>query len=521
MDPQSLFFVLVVIAIGGISAYLADILGYKIGKKRLSIKRIRPKYVARISVVIAGMLIPIFTMLLLYGVSSTFRTWITRGSAIVKDLEQKSKEVDKINAQLVEGETKNALLDNKNRVLEDLNRKKQAEAKLQETKVNGLNSQVNTLTSNIKSIEGEKKSALAQLEPIRSQLQSLQKQLPEAKKSLDAAKAALKEADDKFKEASTKYNSTSTRNLTLTNENLKLTNTNAELEKKNLEVKKISDDLQGVINILSKDLEKLKSEKAMAESEKNRVDAELKQASQNLLTIIDEANVILRAALEDKDKFYRTQTISYLRGEELARISVPGKPSSADATSAFRVILRRAKSIATDRGAKSAPDYPFVGSAGIIRGDSLRGYLSEGDVEKYWVGEIMSFSTETVVIARALANRFASEPVTLELVLQANPIVFRKGEIVTESKIDGRISEIEILNGIREFLRTFVNTRARQRNMIPVQSRDGLSYGEYTQDQLLSTVAKVKAVPRLVRLVAVARQDIRAGDTLDIDIEVR
>ena len=133
----------------------------------------------------------------------------------------------------------------------------------------------------------------------------------------------------------------------------------------------------------------------------------------------------------------------------------------------------------------------------------------------------MSSSTDTVVIARALANRFASEPVTLELVLQANPIVFRKGEIVTESKIDGRISEIEILNGIREFLRTFVNTRARQRNMIPVQSRDGLSYGEFTQDQLLSTVAKVKAVPRLVRLVAVARQDIRAGDALDIDIEVR
>jgi uncharacterized protein (DUF3084 family) len=521
LDSQSLFFVLVVIAIGGISAYLADILGYKIGKKRLSIKRIRPKYVARISVVIAGMLIPIFTMLLLYGVSSTFRTWITRGSAIVRDLEQKSKEVDKINAKLVEGETKNASLDNKNRVLEDLNKKKQAEAKLQEAKVNGLNSQVSTLTSNIRSIEGEKKSALAQLEPIRAKLQSLQRQLPEAQKSLEAAKTALKEADDKFKDASTKYNSTSNRNLTLTNENLKLANTNAELTKKNDEIKKISDDLQGIIDNLNKDLAVLKSEKALAESEKNRVDAELKQASQNLLTIIDEANAILKAALEDNAKFYRTQTISYLRGEELARTSVPEKPSVEVAKNAYRAILRRAKSIATDRGSKSDPNYPFTGSAGIIRDDSRRRYLSEDDVEKFWVEDIRRLPTDSVIIAQAHSNRFASEPVTLELIIKPNPIVFRKGEIVTESKIDGRISEIEILNGIREFLQTYVNTKARSRNMIPVQSRNGVSYGEYTQNQLLSTVAKVKAVPRLVRLVAVAKQDMRAGDPLDIDIEVR
>jgi uncharacterized protein (DUF3084 family) len=121
------------VAIGGISAYVADILGYKIGKKRLSIKRIRPKYVARISVVIAGMLIPLITMVFLYGVSSTFRTWLTRGSEIVKDLEQKSKEVDRINSQVVEGEKKNADLSNQNSILTTEFTKKKKEADEQES----------------------------------------------------------------------------------------------------------------------------------------------------------------------------------------------------------------------------------------------------------------------------------------------------------------------------------------------------------------------------------------------------
>ncbi len=517
MDPQSLFFVLLVIAIGGYSAYLADILGYKIGKKRLSIKRIRPKYVARISVVIAGMLIPIITMSLLYAVSSVFRTWITRGSEIVRDLEQKSKEVNKINDQLVVGEKKNSQLENTNRILDDELKKKQADAKIQEAKAKTLDGKVTNLTSNIEKIQRDKLRAEAQFAPIRAQLTDLQKRLPEAKKNLDDAKskltiaeANLKEADGKYLEASKSYNKISTQNL-------KLTSQNGELQKKNAEFKQASDNLQGVIDGLNKDIELLKSEKVMAESETRKVNANLKEATDKLAEI----QIQVRNAVQDAEKFYRTQTISYLRGEELTRVSVPAKPTIADATNAYRALLRRAKSIATDHGAKPDPDFAFSGAAGMIIKASINRIFTEEEVENYWVNVIKESTSETVLIAKASVNLFGSEPVPLEIISLPNPLVFRKGEIVAESKIDGRLSEIEALNGIREFLRTFVNTKARSRNMIPIQARDGLSYGIFPQEQLLSTVAKVKQVTRVVRLVAIARQDIRAGDSLDIDIEVR
>ena len=511
MDLQSLFFVIVVIAIGGFSAYLADILGYKIGKKRLTIKRIRPKYVARISVVIAGMLIPIFTMLLLYGVSSTFRTWITRGSEIVRDLEQKSREVDKVNGQLVEGERKNADLSNKNRIIDDELKKKQAEAAPLEAKLKSQKEEVNKLNASIKDILLEKNKAQAELGPLKSKLLTIQKEVLAVQKSLSAANVSLKEAEANYKETSKKYSLTSSQNL-------KLTNDNFDLEKKNKAIQQASDDLQVVIKNLNKDLEILKSQKTTAESETIRAKSDLTVVLNELTRIRLET----KAATDNLNAAYRLKPISYLRGEELTRISVPGNASQAEATTIYRALLRRAKSIATDHGARPDTEiYPFSGSAGSILTGTGTDSLSEDEVEKYWVEQLRSVKDPAVMIAKSATNRFESEPIELQIIIFANPIVFRKGEIVTESKIDGRMSDIEILNGIRDFLRTFVNTKARTRHMIPVLARDGESYGEFTQDQLLSAVAAVKAVPRLARLVAVARQDIRAGDPLDITLEVR
>ena len=518
MDLQSLFFVLVVIAIGGFSAYLADILGYKIGKKRLSIKRIRPKYVARISVVIAGMIIPIITMLLLYAVSSTFRTWITRGSEIVRDLEQKSKEVDKVNDELVKGEQKNASLSNANKILDDQNKKKQiefneAQAKVKElnTKVVNLNYSIAALNKTISSINLEKVAAQSKLAPLKSQLVAIQTKVSGVQKDLNQAKSSLEDANAKLKKASADYNSTSAQNL-------KLTSDNGELIKKNDEIQKASDSLQLVVSNLTKNLETLKSQKATAESDTIKAKEELATVQAQLVTISDAA----RKAMQGSENFYRLNPISYLRGEELARVSIGPNSSPTAVTTAYNSLLRRAKSMATDHGAKPNPDeYAFSGSAGFLLFGSDKSYLTEDEVEKFWVDTIGKRRNEVMLIARAAVNRFGTEPITLEIDILPNPIVFRKGEIVTESKIDGRSSEIEILNGIREFLRTYVNAKARSRKMIPVQSRDGESFGEFTQAQLLSAVAMVKAVPRQLRLVAVARQDIRAGDPLDVDIEVR
>ena len=520
MDPQSLLFVLLVIAIGGFSAYLADILGYKIGKKRLSIKRIRPKYIARISVVIAGMLIPIITMLLLYGVSSTFRTWITKGSQIVREIEQKQRNIDKINQQLVATETTKAKLENLKAITDDQLKKSKVELSQQEKTLTELKKSVSEAKSRADSAKREQEAALARLAPIQNKLGVKQNELDAKQKEFQAADARFKDADSKYKSADSKYLDTVKRYNETSTKNLRLTSDNADLTKSNDEIKKTSDSLQAMITEINKDISALKTQKIDADSATKTAYVTLANATKQLESLqVQLANE--RASALGFETYSRTKPITFGRGEELARATVPGQASKSDATSIYRNLLRRAKLMATERGAKPSEVYPFTGPAGSILIDKNNFQLSEDDVEAFYTTEIRKALDDQVLIVSASYNRFAGEPVTLAFELYPNPIVFRKGEIITESRIDGRTSEIEVLTAIREFLRTFVNTKARNRKMIPVKSRDGESFGEFTQNQLLSAVAKAKAVTRSARLVAVARLDTRAGDPLEIELEVR
>lgn len=54
----SIAFILALLAFGGLAAYLGDLLGYRLGKRRLSLLRLRPRTTARLVGVLVGLLIP-------------------------------------------------------------------------------------------------------------------------------------------------------------------------------------------------------------------------------------------------------------------------------------------------------------------------------------------------------------------------------------------------------------------------------------------------------------------------------
>jgi len=517
LDPQSLFFVLLVIALGGIAAYTADILGYKIGKKRLSIKRIRPKYVARISVVIAGMLIPLITMTLLYAVSSTFRTWFTRGSEIVRDLEQKSKEVSKINSQLVEGERQNARLANSNKFLQNSTAQNDALLKKSNIEVDAQKKKLAELQASVKQAELKVAQANQERSKARSQYEVASAKLTTINAQLKKDKLELEQAQDNYKKAAVQYGLISSKNLELTSKN-------STLQKANEDIELAKNTLVEQVKNLGADIDTLRSQKTSAEADTKKAQSALSAASaqyDEVLQKLADAQFAARVALNDQDRFYRTKAISFVIDEEMSRMPIPPNPSQVQAEEIYRTLIRRAKTVASSGGAKPGNPY-FSGTAGVATADRKTGRdLSEAETEQFYVSEIRKLNQDTLIIARSIINFFDDESVVLRLEFKANPIVFRKGEIITETKIDGRSSEIEILNSIREFLRAFVNTRARVRKMIAVQAKDGDSFGEFTQDQLLRAVASVKAVTRQARLVAIAKQDTRAGDPLEITLEVR
>lgn len=67
-----IFMFLILIAMGGLIAFLGDRIGSKVGKKRMTLFGLRPKYTSVIVTIISGILISFFTIAVLAVVNEMF-----------------------------------------------------------------------------------------------------------------------------------------------------------------------------------------------------------------------------------------------------------------------------------------------------------------------------------------------------------------------------------------------------------------------------------------------------------------
>jgi hypothetical protein len=147
--------------------------------------------------------------------------------------------------------------------------------------------------------------------------------------------------------------------------------------------------------------------------------------------------------------------------------------------------------------------------------------VPQSEVEDFWVKQITPATSTRLLVARSTWNRFTGEPVTLDLQFYPNPIVFQQGDVIAEGIVDGRETDIVVFTQIRDFVKTYVNSKAKRVKMVPFTGRDGETFGEIDPEQLLNTISVVRSTHRLLRLQAIARRDTRAGDTLAFDLVVR
>ena len=90
--------VLTIALLGGVIALLGDRVGMKVGKKRLSIFGLRPKYTSMIITVVTGILIAGATLLLLTLVSNDVRTALFRMKFLQQELDVKAEKLNELEA---------------------------------------------------------------------------------------------------------------------------------------------------------------------------------------------------------------------------------------------------------------------------------------------------------------------------------------------------------------------------------------------------------------------------------------
>jgi uncharacterized protein (DUF3084 family) len=85
MTWRTIAALIVFVAVCGLIAYIGDLIGRRMGKRRHSFFGLRPRYTAIIATAITGMIIAVFTIAFMMVASSQVRTLLLKGEQILKE----------------------------------------------------------------------------------------------------------------------------------------------------------------------------------------------------------------------------------------------------------------------------------------------------------------------------------------------------------------------------------------------------------------------------------------------------
>lgn len=486
------------ILMGGVIAYLGDWLGRKMGKKRLRIAGLRPRHTATFFTVLMGMLIPVLTTYAILTISAPVRRWMSEGTSLVKERDSLQKQIGQYETNLSYLRSQYQLANLK------LNQERQATAQIQNTN--------HSLQKRVAKVNGELSSSLRREASVQKRVAQLGRR----------EKGLIASVYSKTQQLQKDF-------VVLQNNQREIKRLHGETDRMNqnsITVTQQIIDLEGQKKQAENDLNNAITAKNKALDDLQQADTEMQKAYDKLLvlrqTIMQTTQDLakLRIGIEGA----RTSDVIYRKGEELGRIAVPSGLGAQAAEDKIGQLIKIADLAARERGV--APD--ASGRAAAM--ENIKRTLPDGssititvqDQVSAFVREITRANQDVVLIASSFYNYFAGEDqfVPLELNMFLNRVVYKAGDTVAETEIDGDASENEILDGIIQFLRTNVRVAAERAGMIPVHGQEA-SLGEISFEQMSILVRQIKFKRTKAKLVAIAAKTTKSAEPLSLKFKVQ
>ncbi len=494
MDATSLFFVIVVVVLGGPLAYFADQLGRKLGKKRLSVLGLRPRHTATLLTVSAGILIPLITVLVMVGLSSGVREWVLHGSRALE--EKRQLEIDKVrlrgdikdqDRRLKEGGVKLGDIDLKYRHELGLAKALERRTKVLSKQIKELNTRLDKQRKILAGRELDVKRLTAEVKLRAASIASINAELAQRQAELKTARSS--------------YNK-------LNKEYLELDQNRTKLDQQNQQ-------LQGQIDRLKPEIEDLKTQRAEQERQ-------LGQAKDDLITAQGELTKTKNELVTAQDDFKKfagawiNEPMIYAKDTEVVRLTVEPGLSADDARRAVETLLSMAREEGLHREAGSTEDINLADFISIQRPVPM----TPIEVKSNLIRRILNLREPAVLIATTPVNVFRTQPVPLVASLKPNPLVYRAGQTIAETRIDGRKEWADVFQQLGVFLSERVTQQAITDQMIPRVREGTPPFGEINTRQISDVVDAIRAEGRSVRLRAVAKVDTHAADPLQLEFKV-
>ncbi|MFQ3548940.1 MAG: DUF3084 domain-containing protein [Armatimonadota bacterium] len=470
------FFIAILILAAGFIAYFGDLLGRKMGKKRLTMLKLRPRYTAIIFTTVTGMLISALVIAAMLSVNSNLRELLTKGQEILtrnESLELDNTKLEKLNKNLVNQSSK----------LQSEVKNKQKEALEAQKAYNKALAAQKTAEADVKRLADEIKERKIELEALRKKNEATEKELKQKAVQLDRVQNEFIQAQKNLDRAINELDK-ATVNLSVAEAKL----TTAESRLKDTEAK-----LDDAEKTLAKQQEQIQRQKGEIEATRNMFLESFKQAS----------------AL-------RGQDLIITQSEEIARMVI----SPMRAESGIMTLLRTASDKALKLGAQKGENGRAVTVIFIDR-KTGEWTLDEKLCIQMAISTISSSMNDVLVQVVAFSNTLMGEQVQVELKMFKNNLVFAKGEKIASVKIDGRLSEGRILMKIINFLQGAVSISAQRAGVVPKSGIDTRAESQSNPEQqleaLLEVVNQIKSNRSFVNVEVLAKENIYSAGPVNMD----
>ena len=496
-------FIAVLIIASGLIAYLGDVLGRRMGRKRLTLWGLRPRYTAMVMSIVAGIMITVVTLGAAMTVSDKVRDGLTQIDKVRSDITTARSDVARL-----EGERAQAIdeRDGSRREAEAA-RGEAEETKSQLTQVqqqlSDVRGELRGATASLKRTQGALETAETELKATRGKLASVREDLGTTRNELRVAREELAVARE---------------DLAVTRE--ELADTKSELENK-------AHELENAEDLLIRTYEEYRT----AERERDRATRERDAA------IAERDEAAAEAArwkvLGTKVLTARAKRAIFAPDEPIMSTSIDGGQS----LEAIRSLLdkfvgaideraREAGAAGTDTDSRSVVIFKFerdpeTGEARPAAPERVLDALARS---------IQEAAESTLVQAYSVWTGLEGEQTPIDFSLYRNRLVFAEGEEIARAPFDSGDDQVKLLLQLVGLLQQQVGARARERGVMPVAARwlpgepvitspptvvGGVSLAEV--DRVLSEIKSRRAE---VELVVRAAKDTYTAGPLDVALAV-
>lgn len=516
IDPTSLWFLIFMVLAGGTVSYYGDILGRKLGKKRITIhKKIRPKKFAAAMTFIFGALGTALTIAVLFVVSEPVRTWIIEGNDAKARLAITTKNLNDAEKKFSDAQSKLTSVENERADLTVKVNKKTKE--LEDAKIEQL-----TLNSKNKALDRQGKDLLKRVSHLTNQFKVVNSQVKDLKSQKEVVQNELTKASSEKIRVTTENQEFQKRNLELEREAIRLEGQSKQLQKEYRALQSEFDDLENASKQanakFNSQLKSYQDDLAQAEQDLRKTLNEL-EYNNNAIEAFRTSQNVMKIKLQTS----RHNSLIYPMGAEINRTTLKAGRSLDDIKNAVSIFLKQTANIAKDAGAEQTFEGSYAGLLDdIIKNPNTNVEQTVTVQEQLQVLHTTVFrrKSDAVLIAVSKFNAFEKEFMPIELQVYDNVLAFHQGDVIFTMQVDGRKPVAEIATSIIDQIDSGLAKSLTANNMIPVVG-SARPFGEFSNEKVIEIALEVKESGIPLRLQLLATKDTYSADRIQFSHRLR